>query len=589
MIQYPLSFLGIFMVTFVGAFTQPKLVYNQVGYFENQPITLSVLSSDSNSSHLENPKLSQLTVLNATNTLLHSIPLAPGALCALSGDYVHTFQLPPLPAGSYTLVYGTQSHTLFVAKSPYDNLLKGVVKSYYFQRTNMELTPQFAGKWHRKSSAQDASAFIHSSAAAPHLPESTVIATPKGWYDAGDFGRYIVNSAITVYSLLKIAQDLPSYTAQLALDIPLEGMPQAPHLLHEVRYNLEWMLSMQDTVDGGVFHKVSTKHFDGDIMPEASVNPRFVVYKTTTATLGFAASMAMAARVYKPFDSTFAQTCLQAAVHAFAWAQVHPAINFNNPPDIHTGQYKVPGIVDEQFWAAVELYITTQKSAYIPYIEQWMPTESTVPFWGDVKSLGLWSILDYQALPDNAQISQIRQIQSKALAFVLTESNRIVQLASASPLKLGMTADNFVWGSNSHAANSAMMLLQAHKHAPQQSQSTHYIQTAQHFLDYITGRNPMNVCYITGYGVHSPMHIHHRASLADSILEPVPGLLAGGPHNGGQDVGSKTWQCEEYRNLKFPAKSWIDHYCSYATNEVAINWNAPLAYVLSYLEHLNAQ
>jgi len=35
-----------------------------------------------------------------------------------------------------------------------------------------------------------------------------------------------------------------------------------------------------------------------------------------------------------------------------------------------------------------------------------------------------------------------------------------------------------------------------------------------------------------------------------------------------------------------PALSWIDHDCSYASNEIAINWNAPLVYVAAAIESL---
>ncbi|WP_457351878.1 hypothetical protein [Roseateles sp. P5_D6] len=32
-------------------------------------------------------------------------------------------------------------------------------------------------------------------------------------------------------------------------------------------------------------------------------------------------------------------------------------------------------------------------------------------------------------------------------------------------------------------------------------------------------------------------------------------------------------------NAVQPARSYLDHFCSYASNEVAVNWNAPLVYV----------
>ena len=77
------------------------------------------------------------------------------------------------------------------------------------------------------------------------------------------------------------------------------------------------------------------------------------------------------------------------------------------------------------------------------------------------------------------------------------------------------------------------------------------------------------------------MFPHHRVSAADSIADPIPGFVVGGPHSGQQDG------CTYPSNL--PAKSYIDDWCSYSTNEVAINWNAPLVYLVGAIESIIAE
>ena len=64
----------------------------------------------------------------------------------------------------------------------------------------------------------------------------------------------------------------------------------------------------------------------------------------------------------------------------------------------------------------------------------------------------------------------------------------------------------------------------------------------------------------------------------------MPGFLVGGPQAGQQDKG----ECPPYPS-PLPARSYLDHVCSYASNEVAINWNAPLVYVSAALEVLTSQ
>ena len=115
-----------------------------------------------------------------------------------------------------------------------------------------------------------------------------------------------------------------------------------------------------------------------------------------------------------------------------------------------------------------------------------------------------------------------------------------------------------------------------------------YYEAAQKVMDYLLGKNPLDMSFVTGFGTKSPMLPHHRPSTADNVEPPVPGMVVGGPQPGGEDIGTKTWECKEYRGEKLPATSYIDDRCSYATNEVAINWNAPFAYLAGALEALNA-
>jgi len=134
-----------------------------------------------------------------------------------------------------------------------------------------------------------------------------------------------------------------------------------------------------------------------------------------------------------------------------------------------------------------------------------------------------------------------------------------------------MLEDDFVWGSNAVALNKAMVLLQAYSLNGEQA----YHSAAVGLVDYVLGRNPIDFSFVTGFGVKTPMDTHHRQSYADDVTAPVPGFVAGGPHTGRQD------DCDYEGRL--PATTYSDDWCSYSTNEVTINWNAPLVYVLSAL------
>ncbi|HEY4194489.1 MAG TPA: glycoside hydrolase family 9 protein, partial [Mucilaginibacter sp.] len=133
---------------------------------------------------------------------------------------------------------------------------------------------------------------------------------------------------------------------------------------------------------------------------------------------------------------------------------------------------------------------------------------------------------------------------------------------------------NFIWGSNSVAVNQGMALIQAYL----LSKDKKYLKYALDNLDYILGRNGTGYSYVTGYGSKTTMHPHHRPSVADGIVDPVPGLMAGGPNPGMQDHVQVP--------LTVPDEAYIDDDRAYAVNEIAINWNAPLAYLTNAIEAL---
>ena len=87
---------------------------------------------------------------------------------------------------------------------------------------------------------------------------------------------------------------------------------------------------------------------------------------------------------------------------------------------------------------------------------------------------------------------------------------------------------------------------------------------------------------MTGFGDQSPMHPHHRPSAADNVEAPFPGMLVGGPNPGQQD--KQNMKATYPSNV--PDESYIDDAESYASNEIAINWNASLVAFLCWLDAL---
>lgn len=462
-----------------------------------------------------------------------------------------------------------------------DEVAKASIKGFYYQRMSTALKEKFAGKWARKAGHPDTVVYVHPSAASSARPEGTVISAPKGWYDAGDYNKYVVNSGITMGTLMSAYEDFPEYYKSLELNIPESG-DGVPDILDEVLWNLRWMLKMQDT-DGGVYHKLTTARFEGMVMPNEATSKRWVVQKSTTAALDFAAVTAQAARVFSSFESHLpglADSCLTASKRAWAWARQHPdrlyrqeEMNSQFEPDVHTGAYGDNNAEDELIWAACELYATTGDETYYEAVTIWPDENIKVPSWRNVLLPGYYTLVRFGDKLEGAAKADLPALKDKIKNFadhlVMGAEDRTWQTV------MGASAAYFVWGSSAVAANQGVALIQAYKLTGDEK----YLHHALSNVDYLLGRNATGFSFVTGFGEKSPMFPHHRPSVADGVDEPVPGLLSGGPNPGQQD------NCAGYPS-KIPDESFVDDACSYASNEIAINWNAPLAYLLGAVEAL---
>ena len=518
-----------------------------------------------------------------------------------SGEEVQTFDISAIKTpGTYRLFRGGAyvGSPIKVGTRVYEDLVKGSLKWFYYQRASMPLTPQYAGKWARSAGHMDdkvivygtdmltAKTFAEATGAknVAKNPKPQVIKSDRGWYDAGDYGKYIVNSGITVFTLLEIYEHFPKYMDSLTWNIPRE-FPKYPELLEEIRYNLDWMLTMQDT-DGGVYHKVTTLKFGGSVLPEDDVAPRYAIIKNMPASLDFAAVMAQASVVYRNIDKAYADKMLKAAESAYAWAKKNPKAIYKQPADVQTGGY-VPGDEngkDEFRWAAAELYrakaVAGAKSdkAAAGYLKDLKanPFTANGAWWGDVNMLAAFRVaLD--------SVDFDKGLVAAAKKTVMNEANNLRAVGDTSAYRLPAFPWSWNWGSNSAMANNGMVLVHAYLLTGDKS----YVDGAQQCLDYLLGKNPQDITYVTGFGYRSPRNPHHRPSESDLVDDPVPGMLVGGPHLGKQDInldGKEPWKCPNYAAADKPALAYIDNRCSYATNEVAINWNAPLAYLAAALE-----
>jgi len=468
--------------------------------------------------------------------------------------------------GTYIVIIGSMKSFPFqISNTVLDEVTKAQMKFYYFNRCSYELLPKYAGKWARPAGHLNTSVKVYED-------QSRNISMSGGWYDAGDFGLYMVTGSIAACELMMSYEQFSDYWNKTECNIP-ESANGVPDILDEVKYELKWMYKMKDT-DNGVWYKNTSTHHSGVVMPDKETSQFYCMVKNATSAYDYAATFAIAARVFKKFNKQypgFSDSCLTAAQSAWTWGvaneTTHPFCR--NPKGVYTGDYGdsiVQSGNDNKVLAGAELFITTGDSAYVKPIlhaaQIGFDNEYGEPNWIEKRPL---ATIELAIRGDKKCRENVLKYADKQLQLIANSSYNV---------NIGITPDDFGWGSNRRVSERSIAMSAAFV----LTKDSKYIQGVTDAMDYILGRNATGYCFITGFGSKRVMNPHHRVSGADGVLEPVPGLPIQGPYNGA--VGDP---CRPQVLSPFAAKNYYDHDCSYVTNEQCIDEGSAHIFNLSAL------
>ncbi|MBB4840177.1 endoglucanase [Sphingomonas kyeonggiensis] len=504
--------------------------------------------------------------------------------------------------GTYLLrtVVGTSS-SFEIRPNLYRPLARDALAFFYHQRAGIPIEARIVGaKWARPAGHPHETATCFAGkdergtewTGCPYSLDVT-----GGWYDAGDHGKYVVNGGIALWTLLNAYERNPK-----ALPTGPNG---APSLLDEARYEMDFLLRMQvpqgtrlrvpvgkpqpspgkpvweappapfaEIDAGGMAHqKVADRWWTAlPTPPHKDDRERLLYPPTTGATLNLAATAAQCARIWKTLDPAFAARCLATAERAFAAARRNPEVYATNS-FTGSGGYGDTDLSDEFYWAAAELFVTTGKAEYekaladSPHFRE-APGE---PGWPQVATLGTITLATRPSKLAQADVKRLR-------AALATTADRFLADEAGNGYRIPYLAKDYPWGSNGALLNRAMVL----GVAADITKDPKYRAGVIDAIDYILGRNPNRVSYVSGYGSASMQHPHHRfwaPSLDPTLPGPPPGVLSGGPNS----VAMVDPVALQLKGHCAPQACWGDDVRAYALNEVAINWNAPLVWVGAWL------
>lgn len=527
-----------------------KVKVNQIGYKPDDVKTVLTTSSKDEKFKIVDAETEETVYIGKYGELGYDAAVDANTRL---GDF-SDFKTP----GRYKILSSPSgySYEFSIGDNLYDDVYKDVVLMLYNQRCGSKLDAAISGDF-----AHDA---CHMGEAVIYGSEgSGSVDVSGGWHDAGDYGRYVVPGAKTVQDLFLAYEDYNQTADDMGIPESGNGVPD---LLDEAKYELDWMLKMQDEATGGVYHKVTALVFPETVLAVDETAQMVLAPISYTATADFAAVMAKASVIYKDIDAGFAGECLEAAKKAYAYLEANSDMGgYRNPSEIVTGEYGDNKLDDERLWAASELYIATGDKKYEATVQEVI---------NELYNRGLgWADIGTYAVYDLARAENIDStVKQTAKDEVIHQADELIKKCEQSDLFMAL-GDSYPWGSNMSVANNGMILLMA---ANITGDGT-YREYAQRHRDYIFGVNGTAYCYVTGYGTLSPDSTHHRPS--QTLGKTMPGMLVGGPDSNLEDPYAKA--------VLFglpPACAYVDNSQSYSCNEITIYWNSPLIYLLTGLK-----
>lgn len=488
---------------------------------------------------------------NATVFQGNIAPWNTGAIHAQSGDKAWWFDFSTFATNGDYYLYDSlnniRSYPFRISDCAYEPALKQGFRTYYYQRCGTGKIQPFAeADWadpqpcHRGNLQDEVCYSIQNPA------PSSAKNLHGGWHDAGDYNKYVNFTYGPLMDLL-LAYEENSIIWSDDTGIPESGNG-VPDLLDEVKYELDWLLRMQQT-NGSVLCVVGVKNFASASPPSADHAQRFYGPATTSATLTVAAIFALASRTYQtiPSLSTYAATLQTGAINAWNWAVANPDVTYYNSGILAAGENE-PDTYNRdmrKLAAASFLYGLTGQAIYRNYFDnnyqnahllQWSYAYLFEPHTQD-------ALLFYTMIPGGTASvkNNIRNTYSNSLKTG-NDDNLPAFLSQSDAYRAFVRNENYTWGSNEFKAHQANMFFTMNHYALDAANAINYKNAGAGFLHYLHGVNPTGYCYLSNMGAHcaesSVPTLYHSwfndGTLWDEVgvsaLGPAPGFIPGGPN-----------------------------------------------------------
>ncbi len=449
----------------------------------------------------------------------------------------------------YVAVDGLENSPAFsIADDVYGDVLNAAQKYFYYQRQGTELDEKYAGKFSRDNLGIDDSSVSLST------DSSMKISSDKGWFDAGDSGKYINTGAGAVSSLLWAYNMFPDQFDDNSLNIPESGNG-IPDILDEAKWELEWILTMQDSSSGGFYPRIQGNAGQRSVMDKNGC--------TTDDTACAVGVLAEAYMTYRDIDCTFAEKCLKAAENGWKYLSAHPE-NIKSY-DV----YVVNDDTADRLWAAGSLFRANKNISCKEYFQNHYQNikskfEDSYAYaneWGNNWLTGCWHYL----LADESDEQVCNWIKSEITVW---RETLLTKKLESNIWGVTLHKGNYFRGITYQICSMAMAVTATDKILNLDENRTK--SCAETSLSWILGANPLGKSYVSGIGENSIKTIHSEIFENDGISEIPEGYMPQGPNY----TALKNYS-------KFAAKCYIDNQNDWVSNEHTVYANAALVYLIA--------
>lgn len=475
-----------------------------------------------------------------------------------------------------------------ITDNVYNEMLSDMSKYYYYQRQGIDLEEKYAGEFARKNLHPDDISVKRWSDR--DNPDAETFDVSQGWYDAGDYGKYVSPAATSVENLLLAYELFPQEFENINPNIPETDKTNdlyldSPAILSEIKWELDMLLKLEHPDKDGSFY-VAANYKNGTIYIEDTLYSTSdynsgsgeTDLRSHLATADMAATLAHAYIIYKdiPQHADFAEQCLATAVRAWKWIndsanEKHMSIGAAN----RTYTFTQEELDRSMYWAAGSLFRAFETAGmnadeYEYYLISNCENENVnTCFTGSSlgyshKGRAFLGFFHYLYQNDNSS-DKIKTAFSKFEPW----RKRIINYDS---FGTDYPEWGYWWGSNMVLAQSSMTLLlgsiitEGSDHIPDE-----VLHSNQSAFNYILGVNPVSFSYVSGYGENSVKNIYSAIYTKDAKLTPYKcpkGYVTEGANSSNN------------RHLsKYNGKCYMDSDAEWTTNENTIYGNAAMIFL----------